>query len=201
MPHTHFFGQIENQKLDFKAQSKVGSLDNVKHKPGGGEIKIFDDKEYIKQVGGQSPLPNSHNQSRQEVRRRSRAYTTIHSVFRFVSFVPVAGFFVWRFVSIHNYLIFVSASVLVYVLLDLYPTNVSGDIALNSISTNTYHETFHTQISFVWFFFCCSNLRLFLCSFFCLYIAFFICGFFHSNHAVIYSVVESGSTVSTPEVR
>lgn len=29
--------------------SKVGSLDNVKHKPGGGEKKIFDDKDYLKQ--------------------------------------------------------------------------------------------------------------------------------------------------------
>lgn len=66
--HTNFLKQIENQKLDFKAQSKVGSLDNVKHKPGGGEIKIFDDKEYIKQLSGQSPVPDSHGHSRQEVR-------------------------------------------------------------------------------------------------------------------------------------
>ncbi|XP_041989181.1 microtubule-associated protein tau isoform X2 [Aricia agestis] len=58
--------KIENQKLEFKAQSKVGSLDNVKHKPGGGEVKIFDDKEYLKQVSGQSPLPSSHDHSRQE---------------------------------------------------------------------------------------------------------------------------------------
>ncbi|KAJ8867122.1 hypothetical protein PR048_032985 [Dryococelus australis] len=42
--------QIEDQKLDIKAQSKVGSLANVKHKPGGGEKKIFDDKDYLKQV-------------------------------------------------------------------------------------------------------------------------------------------------------
>lgn len=62
------FKQIENQKLEFKAQSKVGSLDNVKHRPGGGDIKIFDDKDYIKQIGAHSPLPNSHGQSRQEVR-------------------------------------------------------------------------------------------------------------------------------------
>lgn len=64
--HTHFLEQIENQKLDFKAQSKVGSMDNVKHKPGGGDIKIFDDKDYIKQVAGQSPVPDGL--SRQEVR-------------------------------------------------------------------------------------------------------------------------------------
>lgn len=47
--------QIEDQKLEvIKAQSKVGSLDNVKHKPGGGEVKIFDDKNYIKQTTGQT---------------------------------------------------------------------------------------------------------------------------------------------------
>lgn len=44
--------QIENKKLDFKdkAASKVGSLNNVTHKAGGGDKKIFDDKEYLKQV-------------------------------------------------------------------------------------------------------------------------------------------------------
>lgn len=35
---------MENKKLEWKAQSKVGSLDNVKHKPGGGTVKIFDEK-------------------------------------------------------------------------------------------------------------------------------------------------------------
>jgi hypothetical protein len=25
-------------------------MDNVKHKPGGGDKKIFDDKEYLKQI-------------------------------------------------------------------------------------------------------------------------------------------------------
>ena len=42
--------QIQTQKLDIKAQSKIGSLDNVKHKPGGGDKKIFDDKDYLKNV-------------------------------------------------------------------------------------------------------------------------------------------------------
>lgn len=49
--------QIEDQKLEIKAQSKIGSLDNVKHKPGGGEVKIFDDKSYIKQTTGQIGTP------------------------------------------------------------------------------------------------------------------------------------------------
>uniref|UniRef100_A0A1A9Z7B7 Microtubule-associated protein n=1 Tax=Glossina pallidipes TaxID=7398 RepID=A0A1A9Z7B7_GLOPL len=41
---------IQTQKIDIKAQSKVGSMDNVKHKPGGGGRKIFDDKDYLKNV-------------------------------------------------------------------------------------------------------------------------------------------------------
>lgn len=32
--------KIESQKLKFQAQSKVGSKDNIKHKPGGGEVKV-----------------------------------------------------------------------------------------------------------------------------------------------------------------
>ncbi|CAG2066439.1 unnamed protein product [Timema podura] len=45
---------IESQKLEIKAESKVGSLSNVKHKPGGGEKKIFDDKTYLKQISSGS---------------------------------------------------------------------------------------------------------------------------------------------------
>lgn len=67
--HHDSLKQIENQKLEFKAQSKVGSLDNVKHKPGGGEIKIFDDKDYIKQMTGHSPVPESLSHSQREVRQ------------------------------------------------------------------------------------------------------------------------------------
>lgn len=44
------FVQIVHQKLDIKAESKIGSLDNLKHKPGGGDKKIFDDKEYLKNI-------------------------------------------------------------------------------------------------------------------------------------------------------
>ena len=35
--------QIENRKIDLKVESKVGSLDNVKHRPGGGDKKVFND--------------------------------------------------------------------------------------------------------------------------------------------------------------
>jgi hypothetical protein len=31
---------IQVQKLDWKANSKVGSTDNMKHKPGGGRVKV-----------------------------------------------------------------------------------------------------------------------------------------------------------------
>jgi microtubule-associated protein tau len=52
--------QIESQKVEFKAESKVGSLANVKHRPGGGDIKIFDDKLYLKQKsGGTSSIASS----------------------------------------------------------------------------------------------------------------------------------------------
>ncbi|RXG68074.1 hypothetical protein Avbf_03609 [Armadillidium vulgare] len=51
--------KIPIEKLDFKAKaaSKVGSLDNVKHKPKGGEKKIFDDKEYLKQMSSSNASP------------------------------------------------------------------------------------------------------------------------------------------------
>jgi hypothetical protein len=47
--------QIINEKLEVKAESKIGSLDNVGHKPGGGEKKIYDDKEYLKNI--EHPVP------------------------------------------------------------------------------------------------------------------------------------------------
>lgn len=36
--------RIDSQKLKWNAQSKIGSLNNVKHVPGGGNVKIFDEK-------------------------------------------------------------------------------------------------------------------------------------------------------------
>lgn len=32
--------EIKNEKLEFKVQSKVGSLDNIGHVPGGGQRKV-----------------------------------------------------------------------------------------------------------------------------------------------------------------
>lgn len=58
--------QIQTVKVDIRAQSKVGSMDNVKHRPGGGAKKIFDDKDYLKNVDHPvqpaSPLPASSSQ-------------------------------------------------------------------------------------------------------------------------------------------
>ena len=33
--------QIENKKLDWKVESRVGSLDNASHKAGGGDKKVL----------------------------------------------------------------------------------------------------------------------------------------------------------------
>ena len=52
--------QIHNEKLEFKVASRIGSLANVKHRPGGGDKKIFDDKEYIRYT---------HNMSDSELKK------------------------------------------------------------------------------------------------------------------------------------
>ena len=46
--------KIQSEKLDWKANSKVGSTDNMKHKPGGGNIKVRSRgfAHMIKQKGG-----------------------------------------------------------------------------------------------------------------------------------------------------
>jgi hypothetical protein len=41
--------QITSRKVEVRAESRIGSLQNVKYQPGGGDKKIFDDKEYLKQ--------------------------------------------------------------------------------------------------------------------------------------------------------
>lgn len=32
--------EIKSEKLEFKVQSKIGSLDNIKHVPGGGAKRV-----------------------------------------------------------------------------------------------------------------------------------------------------------------
>uniref|UniRef100_A0A7I4YAY5 Microtubule-associated protein n=1 Tax=Haemonchus contortus TaxID=6289 RepID=A0A7I4YAY5_HAECO len=62
--------KILSQKLVWNAQSKVGSLDNVKHKPAGGNVQIFDERiQYISSTpnhhrSNSSSLNNVNNQSR-----------------------------------------------------------------------------------------------------------------------------------------
>lgn len=52
--------QIIDRKIEIQAESKIGSLDNVKHRPGGGEKKIFDDKEYLRQMSA-GAMSNENN--------------------------------------------------------------------------------------------------------------------------------------------
>lgn len=61
--HSAHFPQILDQKIEIKAAPKVGSLDNVTHKPGGGEKKIFDDKDYLRNIEHPVPItpPNQVN--------------------------------------------------------------------------------------------------------------------------------------------
>jgi len=74
--------QIVDQKVQVKAQSKIGSLSNVNHRPGGGDKKVFNDVEYLRQMSetsSVSPLggnskDNSRRQSAVQVRTRQRVF-------------------------------------------------------------------------------------------------------------------------------
>ena len=66
--------QIENRKIDLKAKSKVGSLDNVKHRAGGGDKKVFNDVEYLRQMSdttGAQLMAKSATGSQNSSRRES----------------------------------------------------------------------------------------------------------------------------------
>ena len=68
--------QIENRKIDLNVASKVGSLDNVKHRPGGGDKKVFNDVEYLKQMNettGATLMAKSSGQTSQSSSRRESA--------------------------------------------------------------------------------------------------------------------------------
>lgn len=58
--------------------SKIGSLDNVKHKPGGGDKKIFDDKDYLKNVEHPIP-PLQPSQVRIEFRKQHFPFNLIET--------------------------------------------------------------------------------------------------------------------------
>ena len=38
--HVTMVTQVDDHKVEWKVASKIGSLDNAKHKPGGGEKKV-----------------------------------------------------------------------------------------------------------------------------------------------------------------
>jgi hypothetical protein len=38
---------ITNEKVDWEAKSKIGSLQNIKHKPQGGDVQVFEDIAYL----------------------------------------------------------------------------------------------------------------------------------------------------------
>merc|ERR550534_3645742 len=56
--------KIHDEKVEFRVGSRVGSLANVKHRAGGGEKKIFDDKKYLRQSQADGPLSRSISSSR-----------------------------------------------------------------------------------------------------------------------------------------
>ena len=62
--------KILDQKVEVRAQSKVGSLDNATHRPGGGDKKIFNDVEYLRQTssGSAGSGSGSRRQSASQVR-------------------------------------------------------------------------------------------------------------------------------------
>ena len=87
-----------DQKVKVKVQSKIGSLDNVKHKPGGGDKKVFNDVEYMRQVSdhavsitnasGPGSLTSSRRESSsqvnsQNISKRPICFSLPCSVFHF----------------------------------------------------------------------------------------------------------------------
>ncbi|KAK5967995.1 Microtubule-associated protein [Trichostrongylus colubriformis] len=66
--------KVISQKLVWNAQSKVGSLDNVKHKPAGGNVQIFDERiQYVSSTNYKSNSSSMNN-----VNDRSRTTSRTH---------------------------------------------------------------------------------------------------------------------------
>ena len=49
--------------MEIQVGSRIGSLKNMKHQPGGGDKKIFDDKDYLKQMGEVGMMTRSGSSS------------------------------------------------------------------------------------------------------------------------------------------
>ena len=79
-----------DQKVKVQVQSKIGSLANVKHKPGGGDKKVFNDVEYMRQVSdhavsitnasGPGSLTSSRRESSSQVNSQ-KYFETPHMFF------------------------------------------------------------------------------------------------------------------------
>nr|CAI5820139.1 unnamed protein product [Callosobruchus analis] len=52
-------GKMETKKIELIVSSKVGALDNVRHKPQGDDKKIFDDEEYLRQMSAVTSIEHS----------------------------------------------------------------------------------------------------------------------------------------------
>ena len=63
--------QILDQKVQVQAKSKVGSLANVTHKAGGGDKKVFNDVEYLRQMSDTPGGALSNSASKSNSRRQS----------------------------------------------------------------------------------------------------------------------------------
>merc|ERR1711962_895705 len=75
-----------NEKRKFEVASKVGSMDNVKHKPAGGDKKVFNDVDYLRQMSDHHPGlyvqhsgNNSHFSSRRESGSQSESLSMVGS--------------------------------------------------------------------------------------------------------------------------
>lgn len=68
--------QILNHKVEVEAKSKVGSMDNVKHRPGGGDKQIFNDVEYLRQKSATSTSTSNRN-SANSSRRQSASQASV----------------------------------------------------------------------------------------------------------------------------
>ena len=45
-----FAAQIENRKLEWNTTSKVGSMENTKHRAGGGNVKVRNKNTFINTI-------------------------------------------------------------------------------------------------------------------------------------------------------
>ena len=84
--------QILNEKVEVKVEKgKVGSLDNVRHRAGGGDKKVFNDVEYLRQTSAMHAQntsgSSSRRQSASQVRNNTLSRLCVSAYFSFSFFV------------------------------------------------------------------------------------------------------------------